>query len=154
MTRDLLCAILKPVRNDEVFALFDRGYDTKAVAKELGIKKHSAETYQSAWKKKHPTNPETGDKGQKPENADNPPREPERPTTSPSDATKLRLIPKILTIDYTPIMMMAQRAAIIEWDWPEDMPPDDFFDTILYHAFKDRGIILQGYVNINHNKEV
>lgn len=77
-----------------------------------------------------------------------------KPTDNPLEATQLRVVPRSFTMNYTPIMMMAQHAAIAEWGWPESMTLEDFLDTVLYHAFRDRGIILQGYVSLNHNKEV
>jgi hypothetical protein len=70
----------------------------------------------------------------------------ERTTTNPQEATQLRIVPRTFTITYTPIMMNAQLAAIREWGWPQDMSIENFLDTIIYHAFRDRGIILQGYV--------
>jgi hypothetical protein len=70
----------------------------------------------------------------------------EKATTNPQEATQLRIVPRTFTITYTPIMMNAQLAAIREWGWPQDMSIENFLDTIIYHAFRDRGIILQGYV--------
>lgn len=47
---------------------------------------------------------------------------------------------------FTPIMYLAKQAAAEEWNWPPNMPLEDFLDTVLYWFFKDRGITLQGYV--------
>ncbi len=47
---------------------------------------------------------------------------------------------------YTPIMYMARLAAEDKWGWPADLAFEDFIDTCLTHFFKDRGIILQGYI--------
>jgi len=78
----------------------------------------------------------------------------EKTTTNPQEATQLRIVPRTFTITYTPIMMNAQLAAIREWGWPQNMSIEDFLDTIIYHAFRDRGIILQGYVVAdNHHFE-
>ena len=51
-----------------------------------------------------------------------------------------------LRCQYTPTMYMARLAAEDKWDWPGNLPFEDFIDKILYHFFKDRGIILQGYI--------
>ena len=47
---------------------------------------------------------------------------------------------------YTPIMYMARLAAEDKWGWPGNLSFEDFIDTCLSHFFKDRGIILQGYI--------
>ena len=47
---------------------------------------------------------------------------------------------------YTPMMYMARLAAEDKWAWPGNLPFEDFIDTILYQFFKDRGIVLQGYI--------
>lgn len=51
-----------------------------------------------------------------------------------------------LKCQYTPIMYMARVAAEEKWGWSGKMAIEDFFDTVLYHFFKDRGITLQGYI--------
>ena len=58
----------------------------------------------------------------------------------------LRMTPIVITCQYTPIMYIARQAAVEQWGWDPDIPFEDFMDTILYHAFKDRGITLQGYI--------
>lgn len=104
--------------------------------------------------------PKVSDNGQKPgqqATVQSPARGPRRPSTSGdgkkaedtkniSEATFLKLVPKAFTITYTPIMMMARAAAVREWGWDPDTLFEDFIDTILYHAFRDRNILLQGYI--------
>lgn len=51
-----------------------------------------------------------------------------------------------LRCQYTPLMYMARLAAEEKWGWSGKIAFEDFIDTILYHFFKDRGIILQGYI--------
>ena len=51
-----------------------------------------------------------------------------------------------LRCQYTPIMYMARLAAENKWGWSGKIPFEDFVDTVFYHFFKDRGIILQGYI--------
>lgn len=51
-----------------------------------------------------------------------------------------------LRCQYTPLMYMARLAAEEKWGWSGKMAFEDFIDTILYHFYKDRGIILQGYI--------
>jgi len=70
---------------------------------------------------------------------------PARTTDILAHATQLRLVPRVFTCDYTPVMRAAQVAASEVWKWP-DMPFEDFVDTILNMFFKSRGIILTGYI--------
>jgi len=62
------------------------------------------------------------------------------------DATSLRVVPRIYTIPFTPIMNMGREAAVREWGWPSDMAFEDFLDTVIYHMFNDRNITLIGYI--------
>jgi hypothetical protein len=63
-----------------------------------------------------------------------------------SDATEIRVVPRIFQMDFTPIMRMAQHAAINLWKWRADMPFENFIDTCLYTFFEEHGIVLCGYV--------
>ena len=67
-----------------------------------------------------------------------------------SQATILALRPTTYTCALTPIMQIGLSAAVREWDWAEDTLFEDFLDTIIYHFFQERGIILSGYV-VEHN---
>lgn len=69
-----------------------------------------------------------------------------RGTEEISAANEIRFTPRVFTCDYTPIMRTAQEAAVREWGWNSNMKFDNFLDTILHTFFKDRGIILTGYV--------
>ena len=66
-----------------------------------------------------------------------------------SSANQLRLIPRVYTCDYTPVMRAAQVAATQKWGWREDMPLDNFIDTCISIMFRDRGIVLAGYIDLN-----
>ena len=61
-------------------------------------------------------------------------------------AQQLRVVPKIFTMDYTPIMRIAQDAATKYFGWRSDMPFENFIDTCLYLFFLEKGITLIGYV--------
>lgn len=61
-------------------------------------------------------------------------------------AQQIRVIPRIYTMDYTPIMRAAQEAAVRFWNWREDMPLANFIDTCLYLFFEEKGITLCGYI--------
>jgi len=61
-----------------------------------------------------------------------------------SEAAYIRIVPKTFTFN-SALLWQAMEAAINEWNWPRDMNPEDFLDTFLYLAFKQRGIILGGY---------
>lgn len=69
----------------------------------------------------------------------------EEPPPKPPERPQMLVKTKVVTMEYTNIMVMAQEAAKNEWNWP-DMNFTDFVDTVLYKFFKDRGIILEGYV--------
>lgn len=63
-----------------------------------------------------------------------------------AEASQLRVVPKIFTMDYTPIMRVAQEAATKHFGWRPDMPFENFLDTCLYLFFLEKGITLCGYV--------
>lgn len=69
-----------------------------------------------------------------------------------ANASQIKFIPRIYTVDYTPIMRGAQEAAIRVWKWRDDMPLGNFLDTILYIFFKEHGIILAAYI-VEEEKE-
>lgn len=70
----------------------------------------------------------------------------EQPKVPLGSAQQIRVVPRVFTIDYTPIMRMAQDASIEFFDWRPDMPLENFLDTILYMFFKEHGITLCGYI--------
>ena len=77
-----------------------------------------------------------------------------RTTTLLATASQIKFVPRIYTVDYTPIMRCGQEASIREWGWPEDMPLDDFLDTVIYMCFKEHGITLNTYsVDTTEDKE-
>lgn len=61
-------------------------------------------------------------------------------------AQEIRVVPRIWTMDYSPIMRAAQDAATKYWGWRPDMPLGNFIDTCLYHFFEEKGITLCGYI--------
>jgi hypothetical protein len=61
-------------------------------------------------------------------------------------AQQIRLVPRVFTIDYTPIMRSAQDAATKFFNWRADMPLENFLDTVLYLFFQEKGITLCGYI--------
>ena len=69
-----------------------------------------------------------------------------RPIDNIAGAVQVKFVPRVYTIDYSPILRMAQDAAIKYFGWREDMPFGNFLDTVMYLYFKDKGITLAGYV--------
>lgn len=69
-----------------------------------------------------------------------------RATELPNQATEIRLTPRFYTMDYSPIIRMAQAAAIKYFGWRPEMPLGNFIDTVLYLYFKEKGITLCGYI--------
>jgi len=67
-------------------------------------------------------------------------------TTLAVEAQQIRLVPKVFTMDYTPILRAAQDAATKYFGWRPDMPLDNFIDTCLYHFFLEKGVTLCGYI--------
>jgi hypothetical protein len=65
---------------------------------------------------------------------------------NPEEAAEVKFLPKTITCSLTPIMQIARVAANRQWGWPLQLNFEDFLDTCLYYYFKDRGIILQGYI--------
>lgn len=63
-----------------------------------------------------------------------------------AQATQIRLVPRIYTIDYSPIMRAAHQAVHELWGWPVDMTLGEILDTIIHTMFKDRGVTLAGYI--------
>jgi len=69
-----------------------------------------------------------------------------RPIDNIAGAVQVKFVPRVYTIDYSPILRMAQDAAIKYFGWRDDMPFGNFLDTVVYLYFKDKGITLAGYV--------
>lgn len=63
---------------------------------------------------------------------------------APSDVIKFKGIE--IPCHYTPIIAMAREAAVERWNWDPNTSLEDFLDSVIYYFFKDRGIVLQGYI--------
>ncbi len=63
-----------------------------------------------------------------------------------SQATQIRLVPRIYTIDYSPVMRAGHQAVHELWGWPIDTTLGEILDTIIITFFKDRGVTLAGYI--------
>lgn len=69
-----------------------------------------------------------------------------RMTDTPGIASEVKFVPRILTVDYSPMLRSAQEAATREWGWRQEMPLGNFIDTVVYNFFREHGIILAGYI--------
>jgi len=98
------------------------------------IKRTPEEKQQSRYAKKDPRSAKGAE------------RTPTKVTDSLADAQRIQVVPRVFTMDYTPIMRAGQQAATKLFGWREDMPLQNFVDTILHHFFADRGIILAGFI--------
>ena len=67
------------------------------------------------------------------------------------DSVSVTITPKTFTMSPT-LVWQAREAAIREWGWPADISPEDFLDTFIYIAFKQRGILLGGYQVMTKDK--
>jgi len=76
-----------------------------------------------------------------------------RQTTDANNAVGVKVVPRVLTINYTNIMRTAQVAAIREWKWRPDMSLENFLDTCLANFFKEHGITLGGYFKEEEKKD-
>jgi hypothetical protein len=63
-----------------------------------------------------------------------------------ANASEVRFIPRVYTVDYSPILRGAQEAAHRVWGWRPDMPLGNFLDTVVYNFFKEHGITLAAYI--------
>jgi len=63
-----------------------------------------------------------------------------------AEAQEIRVVPRVFTMDYSPIMRAAQDAATKIWNWRPDMPLGNFIDTVLFLFFQEKGITLCGYI--------
>jgi hypothetical protein len=70
-------------------------------------------------------------------------------TVSLAEAHQVKFVPRVFTCDYTPIMRAAREVAVREWGWSEEMDFSNFLDTILWTFFRDREIVLAGYVKLS-----
>jgi hypothetical protein len=62
------------------------------------------------------------------------------------DATQIKFVPRVLVCSFTPIMLSAMTAAQRVWAWRQDMPFENFIDTVFINFFRDRGIELAAFV--------
>lgn len=84
--------------------------------------------------------------GKKPEGKGGTRPESPRSTDILANAQEVRFVPRIYTVDYSPIMRGAQEAAIRVWGWRPEMPLGNFLDTVIYTFFKEHGITLAAYI--------
>ena len=63
-----------------------------------------------------------------------------------AQAMEIKFVPRVYTIDYSPIIRAGQDAAIRFWGWRPDMPLGNFLDTVIYLFYKEKGITLAGYI--------
>ena len=74
-------------------------------------------------------------------------------TKEASDANYIVIKPKRVELT-SQLFWLGKEAAINFWNWPSDISDEDFLDTFIYNAFKQRGIILGGIMVMNEQKEV
>jgi hypothetical protein len=67
-------------------------------------------------------------------------------TTNLAEAQQIRMVSRVFTMDYSPILRAAQDAAVNFFNWRPDMPLQNFIDTCLYLFFEEKGITLCGYI--------
>lgn len=128
-------------KKEQTFALFDQGKRPgDQEVKSLGLNPKTTYNYYQEWKKSG------GATGVEEKEGKNVKGQSLPTTTDINNAQVIRFQPHVITYPFTPIMAIARQVAIEEWNWPSDIRFEDFIDTILYQFFKDRGIILQGYI--------
>ena len=74
------------------------------------------------------------------------PTKPIRHTEVMAQAVEIKFVPRVYTIDYSPILRAAQDAAIKYFGWRAEMPLGNFIDTVMFLFFKEKGITLAGYI--------
>lgn len=63
-----------------------------------------------------------------------------------TDASQIKFVPRVLTATFTPIMLSGMTAAQRVWGWRQDMPFENFLDTVIIYFFRDHGIELASFV--------
>jgi len=75
-------------------------------------------------------------------------------TQALANAIQLKFVPRIHTVDFTPIMRAGQEAAVSVCGWPPDMSFTDLIDTIMFKYFKEVwGIILTGFIVVETEEQ-
>ena len=139
-------------RRDQAFELFDQGNrPSSPEVKALGLKSKTLYNYFQEWKKAQGLVGEVpahnGNGNQPSQKAGKAPL-----TTQFEGAAYLQIQPRTFTMTST-IIWQAQEAAINVWGWPEDMTVEQFLNTFIYIAFKQRGILLGGYQVIKSTED-
>lgn len=73
-------------------------------------------------------------------------------TEDPKLAQSIYIAPRAFYMS-SQLLWQARDAAIKVWNWPANITMDDFLDTFLYLGFKERGVILGGFVVLDPKKE-
>jgi len=126
--------------------LFGSQHDTETVHKSLGrVNMQTGEVIMPPWKERTPEQINETKHGRKKKDGDGS-GTPVKTTDVLAEAQQVKFVPRVYTADYTPIMRMAQDAAVRYWGWRPNMPLENFIDTCLYLFFKEKGITLGGYI--------
>lgn len=121
--------------------------DGKGIHKSLGrINLQTGEVIMPPWSER--SDEQKSDRRTKKSDAERP----VKPTEVLSDAQLLKFVPKVYTTEYSSIMRAGQEAAKELWGWP-DMSLGDYLDTVIHMFYKEKGIILAGYIVSNEAKE-
>ena len=83
--------------------------------------------------------------GRKTEKRNPTPKEAIKQTETLGAAMQIKFVPRIYTVDYSPLIRSAQSAATNIWGWPSEMGLGDFLDTCIWLLFKKCGIKLISY---------
>lgn len=65
-------------------------------------------------------------------------------TTVLAQAQQIQFVPRIVTVDFSPIMRSAFECSRALWGW--DLEFGDFLDTWFYNSFKEHGVTLTSYI--------
>ncbi len=130
-------------KKDQAFKLFGEGKKPSSPeVKALGLASKTRYNYYQKWKKPGAlvkTKAQEIEKSQLSLSS--------LPITNDIDKAQfIQFQPHVFNCRYTRMMHIARAVTVKEWGWPEDLPFEDFIDTILYHFSKDRGITLQEYI--------
>jgi len=128
--------------------LFSKQRDPETVHRSIGrVNMITGEVIMPPWKERTPEQIEEAKHGRrKKAKGGDGANTPAKTTDVLAEAQQIKFVPRVYTADYTPIMRMAQDAAVRYWGWRPDMPLENFIDTCLYLFFKEKGIILGGYI--------
>jgi len=130
-------------KKSKAFELFDQGLrPSSPEVKALGLKPKSVYNYYQLWKH---TGEVIESKAKEDESVEKQSSQLVNGLNIKNYATFIKFHPIGIDCSLTPIIMIGKELSHIEFNWPKDLPWEDFFDAVIKTFFQDRGIHLLPY---------